>query len=90
MSDLKIRPAGVEDICRVIDVVNAAYKVEIGNSGMGFKNEDRIPSLEYGINILDTLLVAQIEENIVGVMGVQHIGNDTLEVKIAMPPIPSA
>ena len=50
--------------------VNDAYKVELGNSGIGFKSADRFVSMQHALRVMDILNVARIEGKIVGVIGI--------------------
>merc|ERR1712130_477872 len=59
-----------EEAQMVMEVVNTAYKVEMGNEGIAFKSGDRFASLADVHAALPHLWVARIQNEVVGVIGV--------------------
>ena len=73
-----MRKAVPEDLPKIFDLINKAYKVEIGNSGLAFKAADRYRSLREAQNDLEWIYVyenpqiigvvkAQVENNVVDI-----------------------
>ena len=73
-----MRKAVPEDLPKIFDLINKAYKVEIGDSGLAFKSADRYRSLREAQNDLEWIYVyenpqitgvvkAQVENNVVDI-----------------------
>ena len=73
-----MRKAVPEDLPKIFDLINKAYKVEIGDSGLAFKSADRYRSLSEAHNDLEWIYVyenpqiigvvkAQVENNVVDI-----------------------
>jgi len=60
----------MEEAEMVMEVVNTAYKVEMGNDGVAFKNADRFASLCDVVAALPHIWVARVKNEVVGVIGV--------------------
>ena len=61
---LFFRLATVQDIDEVFEVVNAAYTVELGNSGVSFKTSDRYGSSNSVIADLPSIWVLREKGNV--------------------------
>merc|ERR1719278_454612 len=60
----------MEEAEMVMEVVNKAYKIELGSDGVAFKNADRFASLGDTLAALPHIWVARINNEVVGVIGV--------------------
>ena len=73
---IKVMPAEIGDMESLTDVVNAAYKLELGDTGIAFKNADRFTSVQDALDMKDDLYVAKIGTDIVGAIGIT-MGTDS-------------
>merc|ERR1711934_1341868 len=70
---LKMERAMEEDLDLVMDLVNTAYLVEKGSTGLAFKASDRFVSKEAAFEALPHLWLAKNEAaEVVGVLGVEE------------------
>ena len=60
------RLARGEDVQTIFDIVKAAYRVELGDSGVAFKNADRYTSIQSVIEDLSSIWVLRDGGEIVG------------------------
>ena len=60
------RLARGEDVQTIFDIVKAAYRVELGDSGVAFKNADRYTSIQSVIEDLSSIWVLRNGGEIVG------------------------
>ena len=68
LRQLTVRPlSGQDSLDTVMEVVNKAYIIEIGNTGLAFKEQDRLRSVEDLVK--EETHVAQLGGEIVGVVG---------------------
>merc|ERR1711892_633748 len=54
-----------------MNIVNDAYKLELGNSGLSFISADRFVTIEDVLKIQDMMIVAKVNSRIVGVIGIR-------------------
>ena len=73
----RIRKAKTSELQELFDLINAAYKVEIGTSGLSFKSADRYRNLEELAKDLQWMSVLEIEETgkLVGAVKAQIVEN---------------
>ena len=70
LQQLTVRPlSGRDSLETVMEVVNQAYIIEIGNTGLAFKELDRLRSVEDLVK--EETHVAQLGGEIVGVVGIE-------------------
>ena len=70
---IRVRPLSDEDnLNTVLEVVNEAYKIEIGNKGLAFKEFDRLQSVSDIVK--EDTHIAMCGAQIVGVIGIEENG----------------
>ena len=70
------RKATLDDLEELLEVVNSAYKLELGDSGVAFKTFDRYVDLEHAKEDLEYTHVGKEESGkIVGVICIKLIGD---------------
>ena len=80
---IKVLPAESADIESIINVVNFAYKIEIGNIGIAFKDTDRFDSVQDAFDMKDDLHVAKVRFETVGVIGISLVESSAMLGPIA-------
>lgn len=70
-----------KDVQAIFNIVKAAYNIEIGNSGISFKNSDRYTSINSVVEDLPSIWVLRENANIVGcIKGVMSHNNQIVEM----------
>ena len=75
------RKATFEDVNEIYDVVNAAYSVNLGDTGLAYSNADRYTSTKLVIEDLPFFWVLRSNERIEGCINAK-VDKDTQIVKI--------
>ena len=66
----------------MMEIINEAYTVETGNSGVAFKNELRYPNIDELKQNLEYFYVKKLEtkDEIIGLVKVMKIDQDTIDI----------
>ena len=83
---IQVMPAELKDIETIANVVNAAYKIELGNTGIAFKNANRFLSVQEALDLKNDLHVAKIGNQIVGVVGITTMNKSSILGPLGVDP----
>ena len=83
---IKVMPADFDDIQSIVAVVNSAYQIELGDTGIAFKNADRFLSVQDALDLKDDLHVAKIGIEIIGVIAITVMTDSAILGPLAVSP----
>ena len=72
---LNIRKSTKSDSRTILNVVNDAYKATVGDTGKAFKTCNRFANIDQVEKLLDIFWVGELGGKIVGVVGIEVIGD---------------
>ena len=72
---LNIRKSTKSDSRTIFNVVNAAYKATVGDTGKAYKTCNRFANIDQVEKLLDIFWVGELGGKIVGVVGIEVIGD---------------
>ena len=78
------RKAKLEDLSKIMEMINKAYSIDIGNSGIAFMKGPRLRHLDELLPHFDHLYVMKVEETneIIGVVKAKLIESNTVGIEL--------
>ena len=68
-----MKPAELADIKSIVNVLNSAYRIEMGDTGIAFKSTNRFDTVQDALDMKNDLHVANVGFEIVGIIGITHL-----------------